>query len=56
MGRVCLNNVSIWRYGFKDPMWIMTIMDPKAGLALYDQRMKFDIPSVSALLSVDFWL
>lgn len=43
MGEVCLNVVGIWRYGFKEPMWIMTNMDPEAGLALYDQRMKIEI-------------
>lgn len=24
MGSVCLNVVGIWRYGFKEPMWMMT--------------------------------
>lgn len=43
MGEVCLNVVGIWRYGFKDPIWIMTNMEPEAGLALYDQRMKIEI-------------
>jgi hypothetical protein len=43
MGEVCLNVVGIWRYGFTEPMWIMTNMDPEAGLALYDQRMKIEI-------------
>lgn len=43
MGEVCLNVVGIWRYGFSQPMWIITNMDPEAGLALYDQRMKIEI-------------
>jgi len=43
MGEVCLNVVGIWRYGFKEPMWIITNMEPEAGLALYDQRMKIEI-------------
>jgi hypothetical protein len=43
MGEVCLNVVGIWRYGFKEPMWIITNMDPEAALALYDQRMKIEI-------------
>ena len=43
MGEVCLNVVGIWRYGFKEPMWILTNMDPEAGLELYDQRMKIEI-------------
>ena len=24
MGEICLNVVGIWRYGFKEPLWIMT--------------------------------
>jgi hypothetical protein len=43
MGSVCLNVIGIWRFGFKDPMWIMTNMEPEAGLALYDQRMKIEM-------------
>ncbi len=43
MGEVCLNVVGIWRYGFKEPMWIITNMEPEAGLALYFQRMKIEI-------------
>ena len=42
MGEVCLNVVGIWRYGFKEPMWIMTNMEPEVGLALYYKRMKLD--------------
>jgi hypothetical protein len=43
MGEVCLNVIGIWRYGFSQPMWILTNMDPEAGLALYFQRMKIEI-------------
>ncbi len=43
MGEVCLNVIGIWRYGFTQPMWILTNMDPEAGLALYFQRMKIEI-------------
>ena len=43
MGQVCLNVIGIWRFGFKDPLWIMTNMEPKAGLALYEKRMKIEI-------------
>jgi hypothetical protein len=43
MGEVCLNVVGIWRYGFSKPMWIITNMEPEAGLALYFQRMKIEI-------------
>lgn len=55
MGEVCLNVVGIWRYGFKEPMWILTNMDPEAGLALYDQRMKIEIcfRDLKSLLHID---
>lgn len=55
MGEVCLNVVGIWRSGFKAPMWIMTNMEPEAGLALYDQRMKIEIcfRDLKNLLNID---
>lgn len=55
MGEVCLNVVGIWRYGFHEPMWIMTNMDPETGLALYDQRMKIEIcfRDLKSLLHID---
>ena len=55
MGDVCLNVVGIWRYGFKEPMWIITNMEPEAGLALYDQRMKIEIcfRDLKSLLHID---
>ena len=55
MGSVCLNVVGIWRYGFKEPMWIMTNMEPESALALYDQRMKIEIcfRDLKSLLHID---
>jgi hypothetical protein len=55
MGAVCLNVVGIWRYGFKEPMWIITNLEPEAGLALYDQRMKIEIcfRDLKSLLHID---
>ena len=55
MGEVCLNVVGIWRYGFKEPMWIITNLEPEAGLALYDQRMKIEIcfRDLKSLLYID---
>jgi hypothetical protein len=55
MGEVCLNVVGIWRYGFKEPMWIMTNLAPEDGLALYDQRMKIEIcfRDLKSLLHID---
>jgi hypothetical protein len=55
MGEVRLNVIGIWRYGFKDSLWIMTNMDPEDGLALYDKRMKIEIcfRDLKSLLKVD---
>lgn len=55
MGEVSLNEIGIWRSGFKDPMWIMTNMDPETALALYKQRMKIEIcfRDLKSLLHID---
>ena len=55
MGEVCLNVIGIWRYGFSQPMWIITNMEPEAGLALYYQRMKIEIcfRDLKSLLHID---
>jgi hypothetical protein len=55
MGEVCLNVIGIWHYGFKEPMWIMTNMEPEVGFALYEQRMKIEIcfRDLKSLLHID---
>jgi hypothetical protein len=55
MGEVCLNVIGIWRFGFKEPLWIMTNMDPEAALTIYDQRMKIEIcfRDLKSLLHID---
>jgi hypothetical protein len=55
MGEVCVNVVGIWRYSFKDPIWIMTNMEPESALALYEQRMKIEIcfRDLKSLLHID---
>lgn len=55
MGQVQVNVIGIWRYGFKDPLWIMTNLAPEEGLALYDQRMKIEIcfRDLKSLLNLD---
>ena len=55
LGEVCLNVVGIWRYGFKEPIWLMTNMQPEAGLALYEQRMKIEtcFRDLKSLLHID---
>jgi Transposase DDE domain len=41
-GKVFVNVIGVWRKGFADPIWIMTNMDAKAGLVIYEQRMKIE--------------
>jgi hypothetical protein len=55
MGSVCLNVIGIWHYGFSQPIWIVTNMEPQAGLALYKQRMKIEIcfRDLKSLLNID---
>jgi len=55
MGEVCLNVVGVWRYGFKEPIWLMTNLQPEAGLALYEQRMKIEtcFRDLKSLLHID---
>lgn len=54
-GEVCLDLIGIWRYGFKQPMWIMTNLEPEMGLKLYYQRMKIEIcfRDLKSLLHID---
>jgi len=42
-GAVPLNVIGIWQHGFKKPLWIMTNLEPEAGLELYFLRMKIEI-------------
>jgi hypothetical protein len=55
MGKVCLNVIGIWRYGFTEPIWFLTNMPPYAGLALYNKRMKIEIcfRDLKSLLNID---
>jgi hypothetical protein len=41
-GKVFANVIGRWLKGFSEPMWIMTNLDAKEGLAIYDQRMKIE--------------
>ena len=41
-GKVFVNVIGVWQKGFSEPMWIMTNLDAKAGLDIYEQRMKIE--------------
>jgi hypothetical protein len=55
MGQAKMNVIGIWHYGFKDPIWIMTNMEPEAALKLYFKRMKIEISfrDLKSLLQID---
>ena len=54
-GEVPLNVIGIWQYGFKQPLWIMTNLEPEAALDLYFLRMKIEIcfRDLKSLLHLD---
>jgi hypothetical protein len=54
-GEVRVNVIGIWQYGFKQPLWIMTNLEPQAGLDLYFLRMKIEIcfRDLKSLLHLD---
>ena len=37
-----MNVIGVWKKGFSDPMWVMTNLKAKDGLAIYFQRMKIE--------------
>jgi hypothetical protein len=55
MGQAKMNVIGIWNYGFKDPIWMMTNMEPEAALKLYFKRMKIEISfrDLKSLLQMD---
>jgi len=42
LGRVKVNLIGVWRQGFSSPMWVMTNLDARKGLKIYQKRMKID--------------
>jgi hypothetical protein len=42
LGKVKVNVAEEWRPGLSQPLWVVTNMEPKEGLALYQQRMRVD--------------
>ena len=55
MGQVKVNVVGIWQYGFKDPLWLVTTMEPEEALRLYFKRMKIETSfrDLKSLLHMD---
>jgi hypothetical protein len=40
--RVPINIIGVWKPGLSEPLWVMTDLQPEAGLQIYFQRMKID--------------
>jgi len=42
LGSVKVNLIGYWRKSLSKPLWIMTTLDPKRGLEIYQKRMKIE--------------
>jgi hypothetical protein len=42
MGKVRVNLIGVWKKGLREPLWVMTDLQPEEGLRIYQQRMKID--------------
>jgi hypothetical protein len=54
-GNVCVNIAGEWRKGLREPLWIMTNLDPEEGLKIYQERMKIEpaFKDLKSLLCID---
>lgn len=41
-GEIEINLAGTWRRGEKEPLWVMSNLDPEGALELYQQRMKVE--------------
>jgi len=55
MGEVLVNVIGVWRPGLRQPLWVITNLEPEAGLQLYQQRMKIEASfrDLKSLLRLD---
>ena len=54
-GRARVNIIGTWKPGLSEPMWVMTDLEAKRGLALYQERMKIEesFRDLKSLLHLD---
>jgi len=54
-GEVKVHLVGVWRQGFKEPLWLMTNVDPRRALEIYRARMKIEesFRDLKSLLGLD---
>ena len=43
LGAVKVNLIGHWRKGLSGPLWVMTTLEPKQGLEIYQHRMKIEL-------------
>jgi len=43
LGAVKVNLIGHWRKGLSGPLWVMTTLEPKRGLEIYQHRMKIEL-------------
>ena len=41
-GKVPVNLIGVWKRGLRQPLWIITDLEPEKGLEVYQQRMKIE--------------
>lgn len=54
-GRVSVHVIGVWRKGQREPLWVMSNLDPEAALAIYAARMKVEetFRDLKSLLALD---
>jgi hypothetical protein len=54
-GNVRVNVAGVWRKGLREPLWVITNLDPKEALSIYRQRMKIEesFKDLKSLLCID---
>lgn len=54
-GKVSVNLVGIWKKGHRQPLWVMTDLEPERGLGIYNARCKIEqsFRDLKSLLNLD---
>ena len=54
-GKVAVNLAGIWSKGFRQPLWVMTDLEPEHGLEIYEARSKIEqsFRDLKSLLNLD---
>jgi hypothetical protein len=54
-GQVPVNVIGVWRKGHREPLWVMSNLDPEVALRIYTARLKVDetLRDLKTLLALD---